>query len=103
MFGLSNNMGTKDRIIRLFLGGAMLACAGNKTTMGPNFLRFAGNAFIAYSLTGWDPLLSVFNKDTKPGSSRNLLNSFNKQNSKCDLSNTDLEYSDLITGAGDSA
>lgn len=73
---LQQNMGTADRVIRGVVGTFLLA--NGLQHIGNSPLRkveaSVGGAFLAYGITGFDPLLSAFGATTIPGNELNVLN-----------------------------
>jgi hypothetical protein len=80
---IEQNMGIMDRIVRGTIGGMLMmnfihGLTDRAETEEVDTLSriggMVGGAFIVYGLTGWDPLLKLFNTNTQPGNMQNLLN-----------------------------
>jgi hypothetical protein len=80
---IEQNMGIMDRIVRGAIGGMLVmnfihSLTDREEPEEVDTLSriggIVGGAFIIYGLTGWDPLLKLFNTNTQPGNMQNLMN-----------------------------
>ncbi|HEY9686194.1 MAG TPA: DUF2892 domain-containing protein [Coleofasciculaceae cyanobacterium] len=81
--GIEQNMGILDRIVRGTIGGMLVmnfihGLSDREELEEVDTLSrisgIVGGAFVIYGLTGWDPLLKIFNTNTQPGNLQNLFN-----------------------------